>query len=144
MGGDSSADYAGDVSPAEAWQAVRENRDAQIVDVRTRAEWDFVGIPDLSEAGKQPILAEWQRYPTMEPNADFVEEVRAAGLMAGQPIYFLCRSGARSRAAAIAMTRAGFGPCFNIAGGFEGNKDPQGHRGNADGWKAEALPWVQK
>lgn len=144
MGGDSSTDYAGDVSPTEAWQAVRDTGEAVIVDVRTRAEWDFVGIPDLSEAGKQPILAEWQRYPTMETNAGFVDEVRATGLKAGQPVYFLCRSGARSRSAAIAMTQAGFGPCFNIADGFEGNKDTEGHRGGAEGWKAEGLPWVQK
>lgn len=144
MGGESNADYAGDVSPTEAWQAVRENSGAQIVDVRTRAEWDFVGVPDLDEAGKQPLLAEWQRYPTMEANPAFVEEMRAAGVQPGQPLYFLCRSGARSRAAAVAMTEAGFGPCYNIAGGFEGNKDSDGHRGSADGWKAEGLPWVQK
>ncbi len=144
MGGEGNADYAGDVSPTEAWQAVRDTSDATIIDVRTQAEWDFVGTPDLSEAAKQPLLAEWQRYPTMEANPAFVEEVRAAGVQPGQPLYFLCRSGARSRAAAIAMTQAGFGPCYNIAGGFEGNKDGEGHRGSAEGWKAEGLPWAQK
>jgi rhodanese-related sulfurtransferase len=143
LGGQGSADYAGDVSPAEAWQAVRDKGESMIIDVRTRAEWNFVGIPDLGEAGKQPLLVEWQRYPTMEANPAFVDEVRAAGVEPGQPLYFLCRSGARSRAAAIAMTAAGFGPCYNIATGFEGDKDSEGHRGRSGGWKAEGLPWVQ-
>jgi rhodanese-related sulfurtransferase len=128
----------------EAWRAVCEKDDAQIVDVRTRAEWDFVGLPDLSESGKQPLLAEWQRYPAMQANPSFVDEMRAAGAKPGQPLYFLCRSGARSRSAAIVMTQAGFGPCYNIATGFEGNKNAEGHRGSKEGWKADGLPWIQK
>jgi rhodanese-related sulfurtransferase len=55
----------------------------------------------------------------------------------------LCRSGARSRAAAIALTGAGFAQAFNIGDGFEGDVDPQGHRGNRNGWKAANLPWRQ-
>lgn len=144
MDGRSDPDYAGDVSPAEAWQAVREGADAQIVDCRTRAEWDFVGFPDLRQAGKQPLLVEWQRYPTMQGNPEFVDQLRAGGVAPGQPLYFLCRSGARSRDAAIAMTRSGFGPCYNIAGGFEGGTDAEGHRGAKEGWKADGLPWRQK
>ena len=50
---------------------------------------------------------------------------------------------AKARAAAIAMTRAGFGPCFNVADGFEGNLDQTRHRGTSGGWKASGLPWVQ-
>ena len=59
------------------------------------------------------------------------------------PVMLLCRSGARSRAAAIALTEAGFAQAFNIAGGFEGDADGEGHRGNRNGWKAENLPWRQ-
>ena len=62
--------------------------------------------------------------------------------MAELPLL-LCRSGARSRAAAIALTEAGFAQAFNIAGGFEGDMDGEGHRGNREGWKAENLPWRQ-
>ena len=58
-------------------------------------------------------------------------------------IYFLCRSGVRSKHAAIAMTEAGWARCFNIASGFEGPPDPAGHRGTVDGWKAQGLPWTQ-
>ncbi|HZF36618.1 MAG TPA: rhodanese-like domain-containing protein, partial [Candidatus Angelobacter sp.] len=59
------------------------------------------------------------------------------------PIFFLCRSGARSRAAAMAMTQAGYARCYNIANGFEGNHDAERHRGKAAGWKADGLPWTQ-
>jgi rhodanese-related sulfurtransferase len=66
-----------------------------------------------------------------------------SGLEADQPIYLLCRSGQRSRAAAIALTAQGFEHCYNVAGGFEGNPNGGGHRGTDGGWKVDALPWGQ-
>ena len=139
----SAAEYAGDVSPQQAYEAIKRERGAVIVDCRTQAEWSFVGLPDLRAAGHQPLLVEWQMFPAMERNPNFVAEVERAGAAKGKPIYFLCRSGARSKSAAIAMTAAGFGPCFNIAGGFDGNRDSEGHRGTVEGWKAAGLPWRQ-
>lgn len=144
MTGGDRGDYAGDVRPQQAWSEIRENPDAQLVDVRTRAEWAYVGLPDLAESGKQPLLVEWQVFPSMQVNESFVDQMRETGARPGQPLYFLCRSGARSRAAAIAMTKAGYGPCYNVADGFEGNLDEDGHRGTKEGWKAEGLPWLQK
>lgn len=138
-----AAEYAGDVSPQQAYEAIEREQGAAIVDCRTQAEWSFVGLPDLRAAGRQPVLVEWQSFPAMERNPNFVAEVERAGVAKGKPIYFLCRSGARSKSAAIAMTAAGFGPCFNIAGGFEGNRDSEGHRGTVEGWKAAGLPWRQ-
>lgn len=139
----SAAGYAGDVSPQQAYEAIKRDSGAAIVDCRTQAEWSFVGLPDLRAAGSQPVLVEWQMFPAMERNAGFVADVERAGVAKGKPIYFLCRSGVRSKAAAIAMTAAGFGPCYNIAGGFEGNRDSEGHRGTVEGWKAAGLPWRQ-
>lgn len=139
----STADYAGDVSPKQAYEAIKRDAKAALVDVRTQAEWSFVGLPDLRDAGRQPVLVEWQTFPSMARNPDFAADVARAGIGKGQPLYFICRSGARSRSAAIAMTAAGFGPCYNIAGGFEGNRDPEGHRGTVEGWKAAGCPWRQ-
>src|SRR5687767_2633639 len=121
--------YGGDVSPQHAYEAIASEAGAVLVDVRTVAEWSFVGLPDPSAARKQPILVEWQSYPAMALNPAFAEQLQRAGIGKGQPLYFLCRSGTRSRAAAIAMTEIGFGPCFNVAGGFEGNRDARGQRG---------------
>ena len=136
--------YAGDISPKEAWEILQKEPKAVLVDVRTKPEWTFVGVPDLSGLGKQAVLVEWQAYPGMQVNPNFVKEVASAsGADQEGPILFLCRSGARSRAAAQAMTAQGFKRCYNIGTGFEGNHDAEGHRGKTAGWKADGLPWGQ-
>lgn len=136
-------DYAGDVSTTEAWNHLSNDPNAQLIDVRTQPEWSFVGTPDLGKLGKRPLFVSWQMYPEMSINPRFADELRGQGIAAGQPLYFICRSGARSRAAAKAMTATGLGPCYNVAGGFEGDLDADKHRGRLGGWKASGLAWVQ-
>ena len=136
--------YAGDVTAEEAWNTLVEQEGAVLVDCRTRPEWLFVGIPDLSSLGKKTVFAEWQVFPSMQVNGNFAEQLRSAGVTEDQPVLFICRSGARSKAAAIAMTGAGFSRCFNVSGGFEGPHDNDKHRGQVDGWKASRLPWIQE
>ena len=143
----SSHDYAGDLSAQEAWDLLKAEPSAQLVDVRTMAEWNFVGLPDLAGVGRRVHCVEWQSFPTMAVNPAFAAEAEAAVTAAGagkdSPILFLCRSGARSRAAAVALTQAGFARAYNVAGGFEGDPDGERHRGNINGWKAARLPWRQ-
>lgn len=136
--------YAGDVSPREAWDILEKDSNAVLVDCRTMPEWKFVGIPDLSGLGRRPVLVEWNRFPDGVQNAAFVDQVQQDAGDPGRALLFLCRSGARSRAAAIAMTAAGHGPCYNIAGGFEGDHDAERHRGRTNGWKVSGLPWMQE
>lgn len=138
-----TASYAGDISPAEAWALLEKNPATLLVDVRTDAEWAFVGGPDLSSLGRTVARIAWQVYPGMAVNPDFAADVAAMAPDKAAPLLLLCRSGVRSRAAAIAMTAAGYSQCWNIAGGFEGNLDAAKHRGNKDGWKAANLPWSQ-
>ncbi len=139
--------YAGDITPKEALALLKSDPKAQLVDVRSAAEWTFVGVPDLNSLQRKPILVEWQVFPGMGRNAEFdqavAERLKAEGVTTSTPITFLCRSGARSKAAAIAMTALGFTKCFNVAGGFEGDVDAERHRGGTNGWKADGLPWVQ-
>jgi rhodanese-related sulfurtransferase len=132
------------VSPGKTWEALKDEPNAQLVDVRTDAEWNFVGVPDLAPAGKQAVLLPWQVYPSMQRNAKFEEQLGEAGFTPEHHIYFLCRSGVRSLAAAEAARAAGFPHVYNVADGFEGPPDREGHRGFAAGWKAEGLPWRQK
>lgn len=142
MAPSSSAPYAGDISATDAWERVKAG--ARLVDVRTIAEWNFVGLPDLGSLGTQAHCVEWQSFPARAPNPNFVAQVEdELGPDRNAPVLLLCRSGARSRAAAIALTRAGFTQAFNVAGGFEGDIDASGHRGQRNGWKAEGLPWQQ-
>ncbi len=132
------------VAPSKVWEALTTNPKAAMVDVRTDAEWNFVGVADLSGAAKQPSLVPWQVYPSMQVNGGFMDQVRQAGLTPDHHIYFLCRSGVRSHAAAQAAQAAGFPHAFNIADGFEGPPDGDGHRGEVAGWKADGLPWRQR
>lgn len=132
------------VPPTQVWEALQSDPRARLVDVRTDVEWNFVGLPDLSSAGKETVLIPWQVYPAMQVNAGFVANLKESGLTAENHIFFLCRSGVRSLAAAQAAQAAGFPHVFNVADGFEGPVDPSGHRGQAAGWKADSLPWRQR
>lgn len=134
--------YAGDVTPEQTWAALRDRPDAVLVDVRTRAEWSYVGLPDLAEVGKQVVTVEWQGYPDGHVNDLFTSDLEDAGVARDQPVYFLCRSGVRSVAAAEAATRDGWSEALNVLEGFEGPHDAHRHRTVA-GWKVAGLPWVQ-
>lgn len=131
-----------DVSPKDTWLALENDPEACLIDVRTPEEWQLVGIPDVSATGHTLYPISWQVTGGLV-NSQFVEELRRAGLQSTQKLYFICRSGARSRSAAMAAAREGFEHVFNVADGFEGPPDGQMHRGKAAGWKASGLPWRQ-
>lgn len=134
--------YAGDITPEEAWNILSDNPDAVLVDCRTDAEWKFVGVPDLSDLGRDAVFIEWNSVDGTR-NTNFVSDLAAAGIEAGErPVIFLCRSGNRSIGAAEAATAAGIAPSYNVLDGFEGNLDERRHRGTT-GWRAVGLPWVQ-
>ena len=136
-----------DVSAEEAWARLSTGADAILIDVRTRAEWSFVGLPDLSNLGKQVVRIEWQSFPENQVDPEFScrlsSQLSAAGIGKDAELLFICRSGSRSRSAAEAMARLGYQRCRNVADGFEGPLDSRGHRGTQAGWKAAGLPWVQ-
>ena len=115
--------------------------------MRTAAEWSYVGVPVLSSIGKATVLVEWDDFPSGELVPDFIGRLKAQldklGVGTDAPLYFICRSGNRSRHAAVAATAAGYRSAFNIAHGFEGRLGPDRHRGTQESWKAEGLPWVQ-
>ena len=127
--------YRGAVTPQEA-HALVEQGAAKIIDVRTKFESDYVGrIPNST-------LIEWKQIPSGELNPQFLKQLSEAGTP--QETYlFLCRSGVRSHAAAIAATQAGYTNALNILEGFEGDLDAEQHRGTAGGWRKAGLPWIQ-
>lgn len=133
--------YAGDITPLESWKLLNENPESVLVDVRTEAEWKWVGAPDLSDLGREVVFVEWNTAAGR--NENFVQDLIKAGVTPGErPVIFLCRSGNRSIPAAEAATAAGIAPSYNMLEGFEGQLDAAGHRG-ATGWRAEGLPWKQ-
>ena len=136
--------YEGEITAAEAWTFLEEDPDAALIDVRSVAEWVYVGLPDLSGLGRSVVCVQWRAWPNMDVNRDFVAHLQDEGVTRDQPLLLLCRSGVRSREAAIALTEAGFGPCYNISDGFEGDMDDARQRGKKNGWKVAGLPWVQQ
>lgn len=134
------SDYAGEISFEAAWELLKARPDAVLVDVRSQAEWDFVGMPQLAELDKDVVGIQWATYPGMEPNPAFLDQVKTKVPDPDAPILFLCRSGARSLGAARMLTAAGYTAAYNVTGGFEGDMSADGHRHG--GWKDE-LPWRQ-
>lgn len=134
--------YAGDIGPAEAWELLASDPEAVLVDVRTEAEWMFVGVPDLTELGKRLVTVPWNHWPSGAHNDRFVEQLSSLGVTGGGPVLFICRSGVRSQGAAHAATEEGIAPAYNVTEGFEGDLDERGHRGST-GWRARGLPWRQ-
>jgi rhodanese-related sulfurtransferase len=129
--------YSGALLPLEAHTLMQQLPGATLVDVRTQAEWDYVGhVPES-------VLIEWNTYPSGQRNQRFLEQLQARVAKTETPVMFLCRSGARSHHAASTATQGGFPNSYNVLEGFEGEKDSHGHRGTAGGWRFAGLPWVQ-
>ena len=133
----SGREYEGEVLPREAMTLLKSHPGTLLVDVRTEAEWEWVGrVPDS-------VLIQWNTWPGGQSNPQFMTKLRETVPDQSTPILFLCRSGARSHNAATAATRAGYTQCFNILYGFEGDKNPAGQRNLVCGWRFEGLPWIQ-
>ena len=128
--------YEGSLLPAEAHAILQNQTGAKLVDVRSRAELDFVGrVPGSVEI-------EWKSYPGMRPNPQFVDQLKQQ-VPADAVVMFLCRSGGRSHETAAAAAQAGYRDAYNVLEGFEGDRDAGGHRNTTGGWRARGLPWSQ-
>lgn len=128
--------YAGALTPQEAYEIWQKAPGAKLIDVRTRAEWDYVGrIPGAVEI-------ELLTYPGNRPNPAFLAELERQ-VDKEALVMFICRSGGRSHNAAMLATQAGYGTSYNVLEGFEGDKDPQGRRNTKGGWRVAGLPWTQ-
>jgi len=136
-----TGEFRGDVAPQDAWWGLVADAGAVLLDVRTQPEWLFVGTPDLTGLARPLVTVSWQVFPTMARNPNFAADVEGKGITRDRPVYLICRSGVRSRAAAEFLAEQGF-VTFNVADGFEGQLDDAKHRGNG-GWRASGLPWRQ-
>ncbi|MCH9765353.1 MAG: rhodanese-like domain-containing protein [Alphaproteobacteria bacterium] len=137
-----------DVSVSDVWTKLQSDPGTVLIDVRSRSEWTFVGLPDLSTIGKSVLTIEWQTFPDNQIDPEFGNrlhsELQRSGAGEDTELFFICRSGGRSRMAAeVLAAQHGYRRCYNVAEGFEGGLDANRHRGKASGWKAAGLPWVQ-
>jgi rhodanese-related sulfurtransferase len=136
-----------DVPVQETWARLEQDKKAVLIDVRTKAEWTFVGVPDLASVGRQVVTLEWQTFPDGRVDPAFPTRLRGlleeAGLGKDTELFFICRTGGRSRMAAEVMAAEGYSRCHNVSDGFEGPLDANRQRGKIAGWKAAELPWAQ-
>jgi len=141
-GAEAALPYAGAVTPQEAHALLTQDRAVKLIDVRTNAERDWVGRVAIDES--QHGAVQWTTYPGGAPNPDFLAQLAAQAGPAGTDtvLLFLCRSGVRSRHAAKLAAEHGYGHCYDILEGFEGDKDAHGHRKQVGGWCKAGLPWL--
>ena len=131
------------VDSLDCFKILKINKNTYLIDVRTKPEWLFVGVPDLSIINKNTIFVSWEDFPLMNKNKYFEKEIINSGLKKNDHLYFLCRSGQRSLEAAKHMIKKGYSYCYNITDGFEGNMDSKNRRSTINGWKFNRLPWKQ-
>ncbi len=124
-----------ELSPDDSWRALQATEDAVLVDVRSSPEWSIAGRPDLSGIGRKILFVEWQIWPRKTPNLGFISDLLDdLGDQMPSRLFFLCRAGPRSAAAALEFSRQmqARGQSVhisNIASGFEGEKDENGQTG---------------
>ena len=132
------------ISSKQCFERLSEESSSYLVDVRTKPEWLFVGLPDLQSLNKQTICVSWHMYPEMEINENFKSEILESGINKQDTIFLICRSGNRSCDAAEFLASRGFTNCFNVIDGFEGQNDLNYQRSAINGWKYYKLPWKQR
>jgi rhodanese-related sulfurtransferase len=131
--------YAGALTPQEAYALLQSDPNVKLVDVRTSAERDWIGRPNIPP--EQQAAVQWNVYPGGTPNPDFLPQL-AQATDKENVLLFLCRSGVRSRHSAKLATENGYANSFDILEGFEGDKDVNGHRKTIGGWCHAGLPWI--
>ena len=139
----SNIGYEGDCTPEQSWEILDKDKKSFLIDCRTIPEWQFVGVPDLQSIDKKVVLIEWQCFPNMHVNEQFLNSINQSNISEDDKIILICKSGSRSRSAAKYLTAKGFKFCFNCLHGFEGIHNQNEQRGKVNGWKFSNLPWKQ-
>jgi len=134
--------YKRNLLPKMAVERLQNNPQALFVDVRSKAEFKYVGYPENS------ILIPWIDDPDWEPNPEafsdaVMQELDGRENLSDTEIILICRSGFRSNEALKCLENKGFTQVSHVASGFEGDLDENDHRGNLNGWRHDGMPWSQ-
>ena len=134
--------YKRNLLPKIAVEKLQNNPQALFVDVRSKAEYKYVGFPENS------ILIPWIDDPDWEPNPEtfsdlVMQELDGRENLLNTEIILICRSGFRSNEALKCLENKGFTQVSHVASGFEGDLDENDHRGNLNGWRHDGMPWSQ-
>jgi len=134
--------YKRNLLPKMAVEKLQNNPKALFVDVRSKAEYKYVGYPENS------ILIPWIDDPDWEPNPEVfsdsvMQELDGRENLLNTEIILICRSGYRSNDALKCLENKGFTQVSHVASGFEGDLDENDQRGNLNGWRHDDMPWSQ-
>jgi len=134
--------YKRNLLPKMAVERLQSNSQALFVDVRSKAEYKYVGFPENS------ILIPWIDDPDWEPNPEafsdaVMQELDGRENLSDTEIILICRSGFRSNEALKCLENKGFTQVSHVASGFEGDLNENDHRGNLNGWRHDGMPWSQ-
>jgi|TARA_B100002003_G_C13954373_1_gene462575 rhodanese-related sulfurtransferase len=131
------------ITSVECYNKLSEISISYLIDVRTKPEWELIGVPDLSSLNKKTIFIAWNEYPEMNINKNFIDQVAGVNIEKNDNIFLLCRSGRRSFHAAMYLVSCGYKHSYNVSDGFEGDKNELNQRSTINGWKYNNLPWQQ-
>ena len=146
------------LTPQEAFEIMRKDAAHTLfLDVRTRAEAMYVGMPTIADAlvpyvEHPEMMTDWderRHMYSLMANSDFLPEadsrLKAKGLAKTDRVILICRSGDRSARAADLLAKAGYTRVYSITEGFEGDAAKDGPKAGqrvVNGWKNAGLPWT--
>ena len=119
------------IKSSEIKQLLADNKNIELLDVRTQDEWDNVGKPDGEKLGLKTHFVTILRSPDPIANKKFIEEVKKI-IDSNKELLVICKAGGRSMLASQLLSQEKIN-CINVSDGFEGN-------GEDIGWKNEGLP----
>ena len=119
------------IKSSEIKNFLLDNKNVELLDVRTQDEWDNIGKPDGEKIGLKTHFVTIIRSPEPSVNKDFIEEVKKV-IDVNKELLVICKAGGRSMMASQLLSQENI-KCLNISDGFEGN-------GENPGWKNEGLP----
>ena len=119
------------IKSSEIKNFLNDNKNTELLDVRTQDEWDNVGRPDGENLGLKTHFITIVRSSDPAANKKFIEEVKKV-TDPNKDLLVICKAGGRSMMASQLLSQEKIN-CINISDGFEGN-------GEDPGWKNEGLP----
>lgn len=146
------------VDAKETYEMMKKDPKVILVDVRTPAEWQFVGYTKMAQIMVPSVFFKYDAIDDKKPryrdimNPNFISEFEEAAAKIGADedttYVIMCRSGAtRAQPAAKALWQYGYKNVYIMTDGFEGGKlkdgDRKGYRLKA-GWKYNGYPWTYK
>jgi rhodanese-related sulfurtransferase len=158
-----------DILSIEAYDMLNTVPNTYLIDVRTRAEYQFIGHPPTAYLfpyyfwnGTLAKKGENWEYQFSVKNKSFVDEI-SKKYQKTNNLLIICRDGTRSILAARDLIKSGFKNVYNVRDGFEGpyfpyfedenrhkfyrhlakrNKIPGFNHRRFYGWQWWNLPWT--